>query len=64
MTCNRSYVIIRGEHGDTGERQLKKSLTHRDKFERSKTDVFEIPEMDLGELKSLKIWHDNKGLGM
>jgi hypothetical protein len=54
------FIIVYGERGDTGEQKLSKSATYRDKFERGHTDVFEVEAVDLGELKSVKIWHDNK----
>ncbi|OCT98891.1 hypothetical protein XELAEV_180111243mg, partial [Xenopus laevis] len=54
------YAAIYGELGDTGERQLKKS-NHLNKFEKGQEDIFTIKAVDLGELKKLKIRHDNKG---
>ncbi|KAE8636810.1 hypothetical protein XENTR_v10003144 [Xenopus tropicalis] len=54
------YAAIYGELGDTGERQLKKA-NHLNKFERGQEDIFTIKAVDLGELKKLKIRHDNKG---
>eukprot|EP00911_Craspedida_sp_UC1_P001432 UC1_evm2s1078 len=56
------YIDITGQYGDTGARKLAKSSTHRDKFEKGHTDVFTVEAVDLGELTSLRIWHDNKGL--
>ncbi|XP_067279249.1 lipoxygenase homology domain-containing protein 1-like isoform X2 [Pseudorasbora parva] len=53
------YVNIYGEMGDTGERKLRKS-NHLNKFERGQEDVFTITGMDLGQLKKLRIRHDNK----
>uniref|UniRef100_A0A8C6YX29 Lipoxygenase homology PLAT domains 1 n=1 Tax=Nothoprocta perdicaria TaxID=30464 RepID=A0A8C6YX29_NOTPE len=46
--------------GDTGERQLKRSSCF-DKFEKGQEDVFTIKAIDLGELKKLRIRHDNSG---
>lgn len=57
------FATVFGEHGDTGERKLAKSSTHRDKFERGHDDVFEIEALDLGDLERLRIRHDNWGLG-
>lgn len=34
------FMIIFGEHGDSGELALKNSETYKDKFERNHTDVF------------------------
>ncbi|XP_056399217.1 lipoxygenase homology domain-containing protein 1 isoform X2 [Hyla sarda] len=52
------FVTMYGEIGDTGERQLKKS-NHLNKFEKGQEDVFSISGIDLGELKKLRIRHDN-----
>uniref|UniRef100_A0A8C0FDY4 Lipoxygenase homology domains 1 n=1 Tax=Bubo bubo TaxID=30461 RepID=A0A8C0FDY4_BUBBB len=46
--------------GDTGERQLKRS-NNLNKFEKGQVDVFTIKAIDLGELKKLRIRHDNTG---
>ncbi|KAM6034199.1 lipoxygenase homology domain-containing protein 1 [Chlamydotis macqueenii] len=46
--------------GDTGERQLKRS-NNLNKFEKGQVDVFTIKAIDLGELKKLRIRHDNSG---
>ncbi|KAG8456825.1 hypothetical protein GDO86_002563 [Hymenochirus boettgeri] len=54
------YISLYGEIGDTGERQLKKA-NHLNKFERGQEDIFSISAIDLGELKKLRIRHDNKG---
>ncbi|NXF11356.1 LOXH1 protein, partial [Smithornis capensis] len=48
------------ERGDTGERQLKRS-NNLNKFEKGQVDVFIIKAIDLGELKKLRIRHDNSG---
>ena len=56
------YGEVDGVKVDTGERKLAKSSTYSDKFERGHIDVFKIQSVSLGELKKLKIWHDNKGL--
>ncbi|TSK72011.1 Lipoxygenase homology domain-containing protein 1 [Bagarius yarrelli] len=53
------YINIYGEMGDTGERKLRKS-NHFNKFERGQVDVFTLVAMDLGQLKKLRIRHDNK----
>ena len=36
------FLTIFGENGDTGERSLAKSETHRDKFERGQVTVKSI----------------------
>ena len=39
------FLIIFGEHGDSGEIALKNSETYKDKFERAHTDVFIIKDI-------------------
>lgn len=57
------HIMIVGEHGDTGDRPLKKSLNHHfDKFRKGQTDIFEIKAINLGKLTRVKIWHDNKDI--
>ena len=56
------FVTIYGDRGDTGERALDRSETHRDKFERNQLDRFRIESADLGNIYKLKIRHDNSGL--
>jgi len=41
---------------------LKSSKTHRDKFERNHSDIFTVESAELGNLKKVKIGHDNAGL--
>ena len=57
------FITLIGEHGDSGERPLKKSKTHRDKFERGNTDAFDQEAVDLGELKKVKVRMESRGLG-
>ncbi|XP_048241483.1 lipoxygenase homology domain-containing protein 1-like isoform X2 [Haliotis rufescens] len=52
-------ITIFGENGDTGKRPLKQKF--RDLFEKNQTDKFEIEALDLGELKKIRIEHDNTG---
>ncbi|KAM6289832.1 lipoxygenase homology domain-containing protein 1 [Aegotheles albertisi] len=55
------FLSIYGvERGDTGERQLKRS-NNLNKFEKGQVDVFIVKAIDLGELKKLRIRHDNSG---
>ncbi|CAF5145800.1 unnamed protein product, partial [Rotaria sp. Silwood1] len=44
-----------------GERQLIKSKTNKNPFERKQEDIFEIKAPSLGKLTKIKIRHDNKG---
>ncbi|CAK8676643.1 unnamed protein product [Clavelina lepadiformis] len=56
------YIVMHGENDDSGIVNLKSSKTHRDKFERNHSDVFTVESADLGDLKKIKIGHDNAGL--
>lgn len=56
------FCTIFGDRGDTGERALTHSETHRDKFERKHVDRFKIDCADLGNIYKLKIRHDNAGI--
>lgn len=55
------FCTIYGDRGDTGERELSHSETHKNKFERKQVDRFKIDCADLGNVYKLKIRHDNKG---
>lgn len=57
------FLNIFGEMGDTGDRALEKSETHKDKFERNQTDVFKIEAVTLKKIKKIRIGHDGKGQG-
>ena len=52
-----------GKHGDTGERTLRKSTTHKTPFKRAQEDVFEVESVSLGALEKVIIASDAKGLG-
>ena len=54
-------IVIYGDNGDTGQRKLTKKMVNL--FERAQKDVFTIEALDLGQLKRLRIEHDNKGFG-
>ena len=56
------YCTIFGDKGDTGERELSKSETHTNKFERKQMDRFKIECANLGDIYKLKIRHDNSGV--
>jgi hypothetical protein len=53
------WLSIRGQLRREEKLQLKKSLTHLDKFERGQEDVFEFALAPLGALESVMIGHDN-----
>ena len=59
--ANVSCVLF-GVRGESRTLKLKSSETHRDKFERGHTDVFEVELPDLGQLTRCRIWHDNARL--
>eukprot|EP00736_Rhodelphis_marinus_P000918 Rmarinus@m.27357 len=55
------FLIIFGENGDSGTRQLSKK--GKNLFERGQTDDFVIKAIDLGELSKVRVWHDNGMFG-
>ncbi|XP_064626993.1 lipoxygenase homology domain-containing protein 1-like isoform X2 [Lineus longissimus] len=57
------YVTIYGERGDTGVRQLLKSLNSTKPFMKGQSDMFEVEAVDLGGLKRVIIGHDGDGQG-
>merc|ERR1712072_1139708 len=61
-TNSNVFVTLYGDKGDTGERELKKSETNMNKFERNSEDVFNVDAITLGEITKVKIRHDNSGL--
>ena len=52
------YITLVGEHGDTGKKFLDKP---GNQFERDQTDDFQIESVDIGDLKKIRIGHDNSG---
>ena len=56
------FLTVFGDKGDTGERELARSETHMDKFERKQVDRFQVESADLGNVYKVKIRHDNSGL--
>ncbi len=52
-----------GDRNDSGKVPLETSKTNRNKFERGNTDVFEIKEADVGDIRKIRIGHDGKGAG-
>jgi lipoxygenase homology domain-containing protein 1 len=57
------FLNIFGEFGDTGDRWLNKSETHKDKFERNQLDVFRVEAVQLRKIKKIRIGHDGNGVG-
>jgi hypothetical protein len=54
------FIWIYGEKGDSGKKLLEKPGNN---FERNQTDDFGLELVDLGEIKKIRIGHDNKGVG-
>jgi hypothetical protein len=54
------FITVCGENSDSGKRKLEGKGNC---FERGKTDEFGIECVDLGELKKIRIEHDNSGFG-
>lgn len=57
------YIQLFGERNDSGKIFLETSTTNKNKFERGQTDIFEIKEADVGELRKIRIGHDGKNPG-
>jgi len=54
------FVIMSGDKGDSGKYFLESG---KNNFERAQTDKFAITCVDLGDLKNIRIGHDNSGIG-
>ena len=57
------FLTIFGNKGDSGERELARSETHGNKFERKQMDRFRISCADLGDIYKVIVRHDNSKLG-
>ncbi|KAL3842214.1 hypothetical protein ACJMK2_020253, partial [Sinanodonta woodiana] len=57
------YIILYGDLDNTGTYFLKSSLTNKNKFEGGNKDLFNLEAVSIGELKKIKIGHDNAGGG-
>uniref|UniRef100_A0A663ND18 Lipoxygenase homology domains 1 n=1 Tax=Athene cunicularia TaxID=194338 RepID=A0A663ND18_ATHCN len=55
------FITLYGSKDDTGMASLKSSKINKNKFERGKVDDFTVESVDIGDLKKIKIGHDNKG---
>ncbi|XP_053154165.1 lipoxygenase homology domain-containing protein 1-like isoform X2 [Hemicordylus capensis] len=53
-------ITIFGVNGDSGKRELKQK--YRNLFERGSTDRFYLEILELGELRKVRVEHDNTGL--
>lgn len=56
-------LTLFGEYGNSGERPLLRSRTHRTKFQRGQVDVFVIDSVFLGKLLTIRIGHSETKLG-
>lgn len=54
------FITIFGAYGDSGKRALKQR--YRNLFERGKDNRFYLEILELGELKKVRIEHDNSGI--
>ncbi|KAK4811323.1 hypothetical protein QYF61_024459 [Mycteria americana] len=54
------FITLYGSKDDTGIASLKASKINKNKFERGKVDEFTVESVDIGDLKKIKIGHDNK----
>ncbi|CAJ0958666.1 unnamed protein product [Ranitomeya imitator] len=54
------FITMYGSNGDSGKHALKQKM--RNLFERGKTNRFYIETLDLGEVKKVRVEHDNSGL--
>ncbi|XP_066274370.1 lipoxygenase homology domain-containing protein 1-like isoform X2 [Branchiostoma lanceolatum] len=57
-TAGNVYLCIYGNKGDTGKRQLHKSLTNAIPFLRKQVDVFMFEAVSVGDIEVLKVGHD------
>uniref|UniRef100_A0A8C3EMU7 Lipoxygenase homology PLAT domains 1 n=1 Tax=Corvus moneduloides TaxID=1196302 RepID=A0A8C3EMU7_CORMO len=55
------FITLYGSKDDTGIVSLKASKINKNKFERGKVDEFTVESVDIGDLKKIKIGHDNTG---
>ncbi len=54
------FIILHGEKGDSGKRNLESSGNN---FERARIDTFGVEVIDIGELTKVTIGHDGSGFG-
>jgi hypothetical protein len=54
-TDSNVFIQLFGEKNDSGKITLETSKTNRNKFERGKTDIFEIKEADVGDIQKIRI---------
>lgn len=44
------YIILFGEHNDTGKLKLRQAENTKNKFERGRSDLFTIEAVDIGRV--------------
>ena len=54
------FIHLFGDKGESGDLNLDNSSNN---FERAQKDVFGFEMVELGEIKKIRIGHDNKGIG-
>ncbi|KAJ8339353.1 hypothetical protein SKAU_G00361390 [Synaphobranchus kaupii] len=54
------FITIHGSNGDSGQRALRQKF--RNLFERGRTDRFLLEMLDMGDLLSVRLEHDNSGI--
>ncbi|XP_077594101.1 lipoxygenase homology domain-containing protein 1 [Stigmatopora nigra] len=54
------FITVFGSNGDSGQRQLRQRF--RNLFERQQTDRFLLEMLDVGELRKVRMEHNNGGL--
>ncbi|XP_033751254.1 lipoxygenase homology domain-containing protein 1-like isoform X2 [Pecten maximus] len=57
------YIVLFGDKDHTDTIFLKSSMTNKNKFEGGQTDKFLVEAVNIGELKKIKIGHDDAGGG-
>ncbi len=57
------YIQLYGDKNDSGKIPLETSKSNPNKFERGQTDVFEVKEADVGDIRKIRIGHDGTGPG-
>ena len=62
-TDSNVFLTLYGQHGSTVDRGLEKSREGGNKFERGRTDVFDMKSRDLGALTKAVVRHDGSGFG-
>ncbi|XP_004408596.1 PREDICTED: lipoxygenase homology domain-containing protein 1 isoform X1 [Odobenus rosmarus divergens] len=55
------FITLFGTQDNTGMTLLKSSKTNSDKFERDSIEIFTVETLDLGDLRKVRIGHDNTG---